>query len=99
MLLDQLADHTTLSDVVVCDHASCHCNRESLIAEEPYTEYTLLWLAPYSPMLNPIEGIWSIVKARITEHLQPPQQELLYEGHSGSLSLQESRMREMEQII
>lgn len=48
--------------VVVCDNAPVHSRFET-VAEE--LGFTLLRLGPYSPMLNPIENIWSVVKAKV----------------------------------
>lgn len=54
---------TTLTNVVlVCDNAPAHSRLESAADERGIT---LLRLGPYSPMLNPIENIWSVVKAAI----------------------------------
>lgn len=54
---------TPLNNVVlVCDNSPAHSSFEE-VAEE--RGFTLLHLSPYSPMLNPIESIWSGVKASI----------------------------------
>lgn len=61
-----------LSNVVlVCGNAPCHSRLEQVVAEIPGVE--LLRLAPYSPMLNPIENIWSKVKASIKRNSRIPQ--------------------------
>ncbi|XP_036342292.1 uncharacterized protein LOC118751578 [Rhagoletis pomonella] len=47
--------------VVVCDNAPCHSHLESAINNFNATDKaTLLRLGPYSPMLTPIENIWSM---------------------------------------
>ena len=55
--------------VIVCDNAPCHSRLENVIAG---SGATLLRLAPYSPMLNPIESIWSKVKAHVKLNLRNP---------------------------
>lgn len=61
---NQLADL-----IIVCDNAPCHSTLETVING---TAASLLRLAPYSPMLNPIECIWSKVKCYVKTHLQGP---------------------------
>ncbi|EGZ05914.1 hypothetical protein PHYSODRAFT_533223, partial [Phytophthora sojae] len=53
--------------VVVLDNAPAHRQTEERVA--PHDDLVLLRLAPYSPMCNPIEGCFSVLKARIKEHL------------------------------
>lgn len=48
--------------VLVCDNAPCH-SRVGQVAEK--RGFELLRLGPYSPMLNPIENVWSAVKAAV----------------------------------
>ena len=69
--------------VIVVDNAPCHRTLETVIRGTPVT---LLRLAPYSPMLNPIEIIWQKIKASVKRELripnvQPPgigEQRILY---------------------
>lgn len=55
--------------VIVPDNAPCHKSLETVIDA---TQATLLRLAPYSPMLNPVEIIWSKVKAFVKTNLRVP---------------------------
>lgn len=55
--------------VVVCDNAPCHSRFETVMNE---TEASLLRLGPYSPMLNPIESIWSKIKSFAKSHIRLP---------------------------
>lgn len=55
--------------VIVCDNAPCHRTLETAIDG---TTATLLRLGPYSPMLNPIEIIWSKIKLFVKAHLKVP---------------------------
>jgi hypothetical protein len=62
---NQLADL-----VIVCDNAPCHSRLEAVTNG---TTATLLRLGPYSPMLNPIESIWSKITCYTKTHLRVPQ--------------------------
>ncbi|KAG6617625.1 Carbonic anhydrase 2 [Phytophthora cinnamomi] len=53
--------------VVVLDNAPAH--RQTGERVTPHDDLVLLRLAPYSPMCNPIEGCFSVLKAHIKEHL------------------------------
>jgi transposase len=55
--------------VVVVDNAPCHSRLEDVITG---TDAVLLRLAPYSPMLNPVETIWSKIKAFVKTNLRVP---------------------------
>lgn len=78
-----------LSDlVIVCDNAPCHSRLEVVINA---TEANLLRLAPYSPMLNPIESIWAKLKMAVKTRLRIP--EVTAPG------IQEQRLQYLEQII
>lgn len=55
--------------VIVCDNAPCHSRLEEVVNG---TEARLLRLGPYSPMLNPIENIWSKIKTYCKTHLRVP---------------------------
>ncbi|KAJ3649388.1 hypothetical protein Zmor_021135 [Zophobas morio] len=55
--------------VLVSDNAPCHSSLEEAVNG---TGATLLRLGPYSPMLNPIENIWSKIKTYAKTHLRVP---------------------------
>ena len=55
--------------VIVIDNAPCHSRIEEILAEEELSRNSILRLAPYSPMLNPIEHIWSLIKASVKSNL------------------------------
>ena len=84
------------SIVVVCDNAPCHSRLEQVLEEPAYTGCTLLRLAPYSPSLNPIEGVWSIVKSKIKTHMKEGRYEMLAAVGDGLLSKKEKRLRYLE---
>lgn len=55
--------------VIVCDNAPCHARLATALNG---TAVTLLKLAPYSPMLNPIETIWSKIKTFVKNTMRIP---------------------------
>lgn len=55
--------------VIVVDNAPCHSRLEAILAG---TGVVLLRLAPYSPMLNPVEIIWSKIKTFVKTNLRIP---------------------------
>lgn len=48
--------------LVVCGNAPVHCRLE-IVAQSK--GFNILRLGPYSPMLNPIENVWSTLKATV----------------------------------
>ena len=56
-------------EVLVCENSPVH-SRFDLAAQEH--GFNLLRLGPYSPMLNPIENVWSVVKAHIKRFNRVP---------------------------
>ncbi|GMF61662.1 unnamed protein product [Phytophthora fragariaefolia] len=62
--------------VVVTDNAPARSGvedlaRELLVADGVMngSRLVLLWLGPYSPMLNPIEGCWNVLKAHMQRYM------------------------------
>ena len=43
----------------------CHSNLEAVFREPEFLGNILLRLAPYSPMFNSMENVWSSAKARV----------------------------------
>lgn len=56
--------------VLICDNAPCHARLERAVEQVAGLE--LLRLSPYSPMLNPIENIWSKLKATVKRSNRVP---------------------------
>ena len=56
--------------VIVCDNAPCH-SRITTVLETTGAE--LLRLGPYSPPLNPIENVRSVLKSLVRSRLRVPQ--------------------------
>ncbi|GMF45632.1 unnamed protein product [Phytophthora fragariaefolia] len=73
--------------VIVTDNAPAHSGVESLarrmLAEDGVVNFyrlEILRLGPYSPMLNPIEGCWNSLKARMKKHLADRKEEMMVRG-------------------
>ena len=54
---------------MVIDNAPCHSNIEEVFSEEEFLGCEVLRLGPYRPMFNPIEQVWSLIKAYIKQEL------------------------------
>ncbi|KAG3108903.1 hypothetical protein PI124_g11882 [Phytophthora idaei] len=55
---------TSLDEVVVVlDNAPCHISAKDVFEEEEFQDAEMLKLGPYSPMLNPIENVFSAYKS------------------------------------
>jgi transposase len=55
--------------VVVVDDAPYHSGIELVEQNPPYAGFIILRLGPYSAPLNPIEAVWSSVKAKFKSML------------------------------
>ncbi|KAE9317207.1 hypothetical protein PF008_g18807 [Phytophthora fragariae] len=73
--------------VIVTDNAPAHSGVESLarlmLAEDSVVNLhrlEILRLGPYSSMLNPIEGCWNSLKARLKKHLADRKEEMMVRG-------------------
>lgn len=58
------------SVVLVCDNAPCHSRLEE--CENEFPGFTICRLGPYSPQLNPVESIWSKMKAEVKQRMRVP---------------------------
>ncbi|EGZ05750.1 hypothetical protein PHYSODRAFT_532654 [Phytophthora sojae] len=79
-LLRHVAQHgeIALSDVVlVLDNAPCHCRAEEVFGEAEFEPATLLRLGPYSPMLNPIENVFSTFKSLVKAYMRERRLDIL----------------------
>ena len=54
---------------MVVDNAPCHSNIEEVFSEEEFLGCEVLRLGPYSPMFNPTEHVWSLIKAYVKQEL------------------------------
>lgn len=97
-LLDTLVDEGLTDAVIVCDNAPCHNGLEVVFARPEYSNFDILRLGPYSPELNPIEGIWSIVKSHIQHNMRAGYAEMLAGDPEKKLSQVEWRMQFLKRI-
>ena len=99
-VLDSMKSKTIMSNIViVCDDAPCHTSLKEVMLEEPYIGGRILRLAPYSPMLNPIENVWSVVKSRVKHQLRE-KFDLLSKGDpNNQVSNNDFRMQILEHIV
>jgi transposase len=82
--------------VIVCDNAPCHSRAQDAVAEYPGA--VLLRLAPYSPMLNPIEMAWGVIKAFLKQKEAATLPQIL-DGNNHGLTQTEWRLRYVENLI
>ena len=82
--------------VLVLDNAPCHSVIEDALKEDDLKMHFILRLAPYSPMLNPIESVWSFVKATVKRNLANKMTTVLGGEQQGSLSKTEFRLQCLE---
>ena len=81
--------------VVVCDNAPVHTALEAVFEENGmFAGAQLLRLAPYSAPMNPIEIIWSAVKANIKRELAATLDQVL--NTEPGMTQVEHRLRHLE---
>ena len=56
--------------VLVIDNAPCHSKLEEIVPRFP--GFIIQRLGPYSPMLNPIENVWSKMKSFVKNEMKVP---------------------------
>lgn len=88
--------HNMQDIVVVLDNAPAHSRCEEIMQQEEFIGVQICRLAPYSCMLNPIEHIWSAVKADIKRRLRENFNVLMMGDPTGTLSETEFRLRFLE---
>ncbi|CAH8574460.1 unnamed protein product [Dicrocoelium dendriticum] len=98
-MLDANGAAVTNKCLLICDNAPCHTDLERVFQEAPYSSGKLLRLAPYSPALNPIEGIWSVIKSHVKKAMKQRYSEMLRGDPSGVLSKTEWRIQFLEHIV
>jgi len=85
--------------VIVIDNAPCHSKIEEILDEEEFKLNKMLRLGPYSPMLNPIENIWSQVKAEVKSNLANRMSNILNDAVRNGLGIGEFRLRKLEEEV
>lgn len=82
---------------IVLDNAPCHSKAEELLADFP--GLSICRLAPYSPILNPIEAAWNSIKSYM-KNREAESLNTLLSGHLESgLTQTEYRLRYVENLI
>ena len=85
--------------VMVVDNALCHSNIEEVFSEEEFLGCKVLRLGPYSPMFNPIEQVWSLIKVYIKQELAAKIVSILAMQRRDGLSITEQRARALTSLI
>lgn len=99
-LLERMREqYDVRSIVLVCDNAPCHSGLEAVFQEPAFEGAQILRLAPYSPMLNPIENVWSVVKTTVKRQLREQHHTLVAGNPNSQLTQGEWRMQLLEQIV
>ena len=84
---------------LVVDNAPCHSQIELVLDNPELDNFEILRLGPYSPMLNPIEHIWSIIKSAVKRMHAENIRDLLRGEDRGQTSCQEYRIQAIEGYI
>lgn len=85
--------------VMVMDNAPCHSNVEELLVEDDLKDCKILKMSPYSPMLNPIENVWSVIKSEVKRELSVKLAEILSSSLNGPVCIKEQRLRALENLV
>ena len=85
--------------VMVVDKAPCHSNIEDVFSEEEFLGCEVLRLGPYSPMFNPIEQVWSLIKAYVKQELAAKIVSILAMERRDGLSITEQMARALTSLI
>ena len=84
--------------VMVVDNAPCHSNIE-VFSEEEFLGCEVLRLGPYSPMFNPIEQVWSLIKTYVKQKLAAKIVSILALERRDGLSVTEQRASALTSLI
>ena len=85
--------------VMVVDNAPCPSNIEEVFSEEEFLGCEVLRLGPYSPMFNPIEQVWSLIKAYVKQELAAKIVSILAMERRDGLSITEQSARALTSLI
>ena len=55
--------------VLILDNAPCHNGVESEVLKDETSSCEILRISPYSPMFNPIESVWALLKSTVKRQL------------------------------
>ncbi|XP_029657496.1 uncharacterized protein LOC115231662 [Octopus sinensis] len=82
--------------IMVLDNALAHSGIEVLQLEE-FNDFHILCLGPYSPMLNPVEHVWSKIKAHVKRDISSLKNQILFQ-QGKDLSIIDYRTGILEKI-
>uniref|UniRef100_A0A0K0EC41 DDE_3 domain-containing protein n=1 Tax=Strongyloides stercoralis TaxID=6248 RepID=A0A0K0EC41_STRER len=85
--------------VLIIDNAPCHASIEEVFLEKEFEGHRLLRLAPYSPMLNAIEYVWSSLKADVKKELAEQMPSILLGEDNSNMTQTQYRMQRLEQVL
>ncbi|DAZ98445.1 TPA: hypothetical protein N0F65_001146 [Lagenidium giganteum] len=77
---------------LIIDNAPCHSRLGVVVANPEFSMVTLLRLAPYSCMLNPIENVFSAFKAHAKRYMRARQARLLATPQGETIRADRTRM-------
>ncbi|KAG3109715.1 hypothetical protein PI124_g5825 [Phytophthora idaei] len=87
---------TSLDEVVVVlDNAPCHTSAKDVFEEEEFQDAEILKLGPYSPMLNPIENVFSAYKSAVKRFLARQRPAILRVPEDTTISEHRARYLEL----
>ena len=85
--------------VMVVDNAPCHSNIEEVFSEKEFLGCEMLRFGPCSPMFNPIEQVWSLIKAYVKQELAAKIVSIFAMERRDGLSITEQRARALTSLI
>ena len=85
--------------VMVVDNTPFHSNIEEVFSEEEFLGCEVLRMGPYSPMFNPIEQVWSLIKAYVKQDLAAKILSILAMERRDGLSITKQRARALTSLI
>ena len=84
--------------VLILDNAPCHAGVEVEVLKDEASACEILRLSPYSPMFNPIENVWALLKSTVKRQLAL-RMPAITSAPPNSLSMREHRARELEAVV
>ena len=84
---------------MVVDNAPCRSTIEEVFSEEEFLGCEVLRLGPSSPMFNPTEQVWSLIKVYVKQELAAKIVSILAMDRRDSLSITEQRARALTSLI
>ena len=69
------------------------------MVEEEFSRNNILTLAPYSPIFNPIEHVWSVIKANVKSNLDENANQILSNDARRQLSVRKYRLQFLKRFI